>query len=75
MKGVAKYGMTEACIMGIKAGINLFIYRDASDETMEVVENIIKLAKNNTELQEKIEYSYKKILELKNKYNISKQTK
>ena len=70
MQGVAKYGMSQACIMGIKSGINMFIYRDSSDETLNVIEEVAKRAETDTELQSKIEFSYKKILELKTKYNL-----
>lgn len=70
MQGLSDYSMTEACVIGIKAGINLFIYRNSSDTTLEVIENIIKLSENDAELRERIEYSYNKILELKQKYKI-----
>ena len=73
MKGVAKYGMAEACIMGLKAGLNMFIYRDASDETLNVIESVIKLAENDSVLREKIECSYNKVLWLKTKYNLIKR--
>lgn len=65
MKGLSNYTMTEACVMGIKAGINMFIYREASDETKEVIENIIKLAETDIELSNKINESYEKIVALK----------
>lgn len=70
MKGLSKYSMTDGCVMGINAGINLFIYREASDETLEVIENVVKLAENDTVLRKKIENSYDKILKLKSKYNL-----
>jgi beta-N-acetylhexosaminidase len=72
MKGVAKYGMTEACLMGIDAGINLFIYRDSSDQVVEVIENTIRSAERDTSLRNKIEQSAEKISRLKAKYNIGK---
>ena len=70
MKGVMKYGMTEACVLGIKAGLNTFIYRDTSDDTLKVIEDILRHAEKDVELREKIEYSYNKNLEIKDKYNI-----
>ena len=72
MNGVAKYGMTEACLMGIKAGLNMFIYRESSDETLNVIENVIKAAEKDVELREKINVSYNKIIDLKRKYNLIK---
>lgn len=65
MKGVADFGETEACIMGIKAGLNMFIYRYSDKKTIDIIENVFKIAQNDKELQEKIEYSYNKITELK----------
>lgn len=70
MNGVMKYGMTEACILGIKAGLNTFIYRNTSDETLKVIEDVLRRAEKDIELREKIEYSYNKNLEIKDKYNI-----
>ena len=71
MKGLAKYGMNEACILGIKAGLNMFIYRDSSDETISVIENLIKEAEKDIELRELTDISYNKILNLKSKYNLA----
>lgn len=70
MKGVTKYGMTEACIMGIKAGLNLFIYRDASEETLKTIDSVLNAANKDILLQKRIEESYDKIITLKNKYGI-----
>ncbi|MCR5265449.1 MAG: hypothetical protein K6E29_02515 [Cyanobacteria bacterium RUI128] len=70
MNGVKKFGMTEACVMGIKAGVNMFIYRDASDETIKTIEDVLKLAQNDLNLRNKIEESYSKIISLKTKYGI-----
>lgn len=70
MKGVAKFGQLEACIMGIKAGLNMFIYRNSSPKTIDMIEQLYKIAQNDKELQEKIEFSYNKIMKLKAKFGI-----
>lgn len=70
MKGVAKYGMSEAAIMGIRAGLNMFIYRDMSEETLSVIEDVIKHAEKDEELKTKINTSYEKICELKKAHNL-----
>lgn len=70
MKGVAKFGQLEACIMGIKAGLNMFIYRNSYPQTIDMIEQLYKIAENDKELQEKIEFSYNKIMELKAKFGI-----
>lgn len=68
MKGVAAFGDTKACEMGIKAGINIFIYRYSDKQTFKLIENIYEKAKQDELLAEKIEVSYNKIMTLKNRY-------
>ena len=43
----------------------MFIYRNSTPETIEIIETIAQKALNDKELQEKIEYSYEKISKLK----------
>ena len=66
MKGVAKFGDVEAVEMGIKAGLNMFIYRNSEPKTIEIIENIAQKAEKDKELLQNIEKSYEKILQLKN---------
>lgn len=68
MKGVAKFGPVEACEMGIRAGLNMFIYRDSKPETVNIIETLAKKARTDNELKENIEKSYEKIIELKEKF-------
>lgn len=69
MKAIAdNYGFEKACELGIRAGLNMFIYRDASDEVINMIENIYQKALKDTELREKIEYSFEKIQKLKEKF-------
>ncbi len=70
MKGVADFGDIEACLMGLNAGINMFIYRNSDKNTLNILEKIYQKAIIDEELQKKIEASYKKITNLKRKYNI-----
>lgn len=70
MNGVMKYGMNDACLMGIKAGINMFIYRNSDEDTLNVIEHIIKCAEKDINLREKIEFSNDKIMHLKSTYNL-----
>ena len=71
MKGVAKFGETESALMAIKAGINLLIYRNSKQNTIQIINNIYNIAKKDEELTQKINLSYNKIIELKNKYYIT----
>ena len=50
------------------ADVIMFIYRDASDEVINMIENIYKKAVLDKELAEKIEYSCEKIMKLKESF-------
>lgn len=65
MKGVADFGPIEACEMGIRAGLNMFIYRDSKPETINIIESIALKAQHDEELKIKIEKSFEKIIQLK----------
>ena len=65
MKGVAKFGAVEAVEMGIRAGLNMFIYRNSNPETIEMIETVATLAENDKELAENINKSFEKIMKLK----------
>lgn len=65
MKGVAKFGNVEACEMGIRAGLNMFIYRNSTPQTINIIETIAKKAEIDDELRQNIEKSYEKIRHLK----------
>ena len=65
MKGVAKFGNIEACEMGIRAGLNMFIYRNSTPQTINIIETIAKKAETDDELRQNIEKSYEKITHLK----------
>lgn len=68
MKGVADFGEVKACEMGIKAGINMFIYRYSDKKTFEIIENVYQKVKQDELLAQNIETSYSKIMTLKNRY-------
>ena len=70
MNGLSGYDEKEACILGIKAGINLFIYREANEKTLDIIEYIVSVAERDNDLLRNIEISYDKILNLKQKYSI-----
>ena len=68
MKGVADFGDVEACEMGIRAGLNMFIYRYSDEKTINIIEKIYQKAIIDEELRGKIEESYLKIMALKGRY-------
>lgn len=67
MKGVAEFN--DAVERGIKAGLNMFIFRNSTSETIKTIENIAEKVLKDKELAENIEKSYEKIITLKNIYH------
>ena len=72
MKGVEKYSQLEACIKGIEAGLDMFIYRESSDKILALIEEVIEIAERDSELSNNINNSYNRIINLKRKYNLIK---
>ena len=68
MKGVAHFGQLDACIMALKAGVNLFIYRDSSQGTIDLIDELYEQSLQDTELRLSIEKSYDRVVKLKQKY-------
>lgn len=68
MKGVAEFGTLEAIETGIRAGLNIFIYRHSNPDIIDAIENIAKKAQTDDELFEKIDESYSRIIALKKKF-------
>lgn len=65
MRGAADFGFVEACEAGIRAGLNMFIYRNSKPETINIIESIALKAEQDEELKTNIEKSYEKITALK----------
>lgn len=72
MKGVAKFGAKTACEMSIRAGVNMFIYRNSLPETIDIIEFLVQKAQGDRELFANIETSFEKIIELKKKFGLVK---
>ena len=68
MKGVQDFGAVEACIMAIEAGVDMFIYRNADKETIEIIEEVIKRVEKSESLKKRVLASNKRIAELKSKF-------
>lgn len=68
MGGVLGMDGTKACTQAIKAGVNLLLYRDSNDDTIQIVENLAALAERDKELLENINVSYDKIIDFKSQY-------
>lgn len=68
MGGIVKIDGTEACEKAIKAGVNILLYRNSFNETIEIIENLAKLAEKDEILRQNIENSFEKISMIKCKY-------
>ncbi len=67
MKGVQNFGPLEACIMAIRAGVDMFIFRDADKKTYELISALAQKVKSDKELEQKIVESNKRIQKLMQK--------
>src|SRR5574344_670748 len=63
MEGVKGFSLKQ----GLMAGLNMFIFRYSTPEIISQIENLVTEAENDKILQEKIDFSYNLIKELKNK--------
>ena len=70
MKAVQDFGSLEACIMAIKAGVDMFIFREADDKTLRIIEDLALAVEKDDELKTKIIESNERILKLKKLYGI-----
>lgn len=67
MKGVQDFGSLEACIMAIRAGVDMFIFRDADRKTYELILELVQTIKTDKELEQKIIESNDRIQKLMKK--------
>lgn len=70
MKGVQAYGSAEAVIMGIEAGLDMFIFRDADDKTVETIDKVVEIVNSDEKLKERVLQSNRRIFDLKQRYGI-----
>ena len=70
MKGVQKYGSLEACLMGINAGVDMFIFRNSDDETLNMIDDLVKIVEQDEQLCKKVIASYNRIISLKKKFGL-----
>ncbi len=74
MGGIKNYfDSYEACLKGIKAGIDLFIYKHSTDETLKIIESLHEAVLKGDLPEERIDDSVKRILLCKQKYDIQQK--
>ena len=69
MKGVQNFEGVEACKKAILAGVDMFIYRDTTQETVDIITQLIKEAETNELLKTNILKSNERIQNLKKRYS------
>lgn len=71
--GNRKQETDSSAAQAIKAGVNILLYRDSFDETIQIIENLAKLAEKDEELSKNINASFEKIKKFKAKYALNLQ--
>lgn len=62
--------ITLHAVQAIKAGVNLLLYRNSLDETIQIIDDLAQLAQTDNELYNNIEISFDKITNFKTKFSI-----
>ena len=65
MKGVQDFGSLDACIMAIKSGVDMFIFRSSDDKTLSLIDELANVVEEDDELKNLVNKSYKRIMDLK----------
>lgn len=68
MKGVQAYCKLEAVIRGIKAGLDMFIFRDSDEDTLAMIDKLCNVVESDGELKQRVLESNERISCLKQKY-------
>ena len=67
MKGVQKYESAEALIMGLKAGLDMFIFRETDEKTYQIIEEFVNRVLTNNVLMDLVMCSNERIVKLKHR--------
>ena len=70
MKGVQNYGELEACLMGIRAGLDMFIFRNSDEKTISMIDELCKIIERDKLLRERVMASFERITKLKALYGM-----
>ncbi len=72
MGGIKNYYKNyDACVRGINAGIDIFVFRDSSDKTLNIIEKLCAAVKNGDLSEDRINESAQRILQCKEKFLFS----
>ena len=70
MGGISDISPFEACLRGIEAGVNMFIYRNSDDKTLSMIEDLLKIIEKDEFLKNQVLKSYEIITGIKKKYGL-----
>lgn len=70
MKGVEQFGRVEALVMGIEAGLDMFIYREADKITFDTINKLVVIVNNDNFLKNKVLEANNRITALKKQYKL-----
>lgn len=65
MGGIKGFSSVDACVKGINAGINMFIFRNSDEQTLNLIETLARKAGNGEIDMNKINFSMQKIAKTK----------
>lgn len=68
MKGVQQFGSLNAILMAIEAGVDMFIFRESDEKTLDTINQLIETVENSDRLKELIIKSNHRIQNLKQKF-------
>ena len=68
MGGLRGFTPQEALLYGIRAGINLFLFRDEADDTIKIIEDVFNIVKSDKLLINNVEKSFDFISTIKNRF-------
>lgn len=68
MGALENISFVDAVVTAIRAGVNIFLYRESTDEIISIIEEVISVVENDNELKKNVEYSFELIQNSKQKY-------
>lgn len=70
MNGIKGFTRLEACKRAINAGVNMFIFRDTTEQILQLVDDIKEAVLKNEIDEQKIDTSFTRICNIKKQYKI-----
>ena len=68
MNGVQQFGSLNAILMAIEAGVDMFIFRESNEQTLDIINQLVETVESNDILKELVIKSNYRIQNLKQKF-------